>query len=100
MRDGLDWEKLEEWSMSVDTSELIGFWGPMGVGVSFRKSGTALECDRMPADPRHRAMFERVLKARARDILLYIDSGGVSSEVPTPENAVRKAESLLRPEDE
>jgi hypothetical protein len=92
----LDWDKLEEWLMTVDTSELIGFCGPMGVGMSFERDGTELAIRNMPME--HRDLFERVFKARGRDILLYIDTGGASTEVPTPENAARKAERIVRQE--
>jgi hypothetical protein len=97
VEDALDWNRLEDWLMTVDTSELINFCGPMGIGISFERNGSALECYPMPAE--HKDIFKRVFAARARDILLYIDTGGVSSEVPTSENAVKKAEQLFRTDD-
>jgi hypothetical protein len=93
--DHVDWGKLEDWLMTADTSELIGFCGPIGAGISFERVGSELKYKDLPSA--HRDLFERVFKARERDILLYIDTGAVSSEIPTAGNLAKKAQRLIRP---
>jgi hypothetical protein len=70
----------------------------MEMGISFERAGLGIAYQLPEALETHRAFFERIFKAREGEILLYIDSGGVSSEVPTAENLVAKARALLRPE--
>jgi len=86
---------LEERLMKADVSELMHFL-VMQNGINCSRDGEDLlwSFDLVLEPPVD--FFERIIDARQVDILRYIDTSGVSTEIPTTGNAVKKAQRLIR----
>lgn len=95
IKDTSYWLDVEQRLMRDDTSELMMFC-VMQNRISFVPMGKDDFAVANLPECVHREIFERVFEHRKRDIRLYIDTKGSSSEIPTAENAARKAAEILR----